>query len=382
MKYLHLILLLGLGFTITVQAQDVDDDMYFVSSKKKAKKASSKTSAQNVVPVKVVKPVDSSNNAEADVDYHTGQLRDVDDYNRRGNTASNGQVVAKLVNDTLYVYSNDSTGQQTTYAYGSESEQNENYYGDDNYYEDDYVYTSRLGRYHRVHFIDPWYWDYCYGWYDPWYDPWYGWYAPYYRHGYYSWYDWGWHHSPSWGFGWSYPSYYHHPNHHGGDFAHRPHVTYRNGGRQSNPYANQNNRILNSSYLSRNGHNSLVSRNNMSSRQGGIRNNTDRPINNNRDNRTSISRYRDSNSSISREGNNVVRSERSVSRMENSSRNYNQPSRNTESYRSSTPSRNSSTGGGFSSGSHGGGLGGGSHGGGFSGGGGSRGGVGSHGGRR
>ena len=47
---------------------------------------------------------------------------------------------------------------------------------------DDYTYASRLGRYHRVVFVDPWYWDYCYGWYDPWYDPWYGWYAPYYRH--------------------------------------------------------------------------------------------------------------------------------------------------------------------------------------------------------
>ena len=217
MKWYLFSLLMFWGVTVTVNAQDVDDDdMYFVSSKKKAaKKATSNSAAQNVVPVKVVKPVQDS---ESEADYHTGQLRDVDDYNRRGN--SNSQVVARLVNDTLYVTTLDSTNQEQTYVYGKEKDGK--YYEDENYYEDDYTYALRLGRYHRVVFVDPWYWDYCYGWYDPWYDPWYGWYAPYYRHGYYSWYDWGWgwHYRYTWGYPGYYHGYYHHPHYYGGGEGH------------------------------------------------------------------------------------------------------------------------------------------------------------------
>ena len=127
MKLLHLFLLFVFGLTVSVQAQDIDDDMYFVSNKKKATKSTVKTQKNYTTSTFATKTDTAEDDAEANADYHTGQLRDVDDYNRRGNKASNGQVVAKLVNDTLYVYSNDST-EQKTYVYGEESESNGKYY--------------------------------------------------------------------------------------------------------------------------------------------------------------------------------------------------------------------------------------------------------------
>jgi hypothetical protein len=335
-----------LGITINVNAQDIDDDMYFVSSKKKAaKKASSKSSSQNVVPVKVVKPV--YDNDDANVDFHTGQLRDVDDYNRRGN--SNGQVVTRLVNDTLYVTTLDSTQQQQTYVYGNANDGKGKYYEDDNYYEDDYTYAYRLGRYHSVHFVDPWYWDYCYGWYDPWYDPWYGWYAPYYRHGYYSWYDWGWgwHYYPS--YSWSYPGYHnHYPIYHGGVYHHSVNPAYRYGGQSSKSYSSRGNRTYNS-----------VSRSNRTSTEGRVNVTRDRNLRNGSE--------RSESTRGSRNGY-TPRTDRSNSRTE-SSRTYNQSSRSNDSYRSSSSSsRSSSSGGSFGGGSFGGGSRGGSFGGGGGGG--------------
>ena len=105
MKWYFPILLMFLSITVSVYAQDVDDDMYFVSSKKKVTKTTPKSAYQNVVPQKVLeqKVVRPAEVSSADVDFHTGELRDVDDYNRRGN--NNSQVVARLVNDTLYVTS-------------------------------------------------------------------------------------------------------------------------------------------------------------------------------------------------------------------------------------------------------------------------------------
>lgn len=336
MKPFFFSLMMLLGISASVYSQDFDDDMYFVSSKKKT----SKTSNTNVVSSKIAKQAEID--SYSDVDYHTGQLRDVDDYNRRGN-AVNGQVIARLVNDTLYITSLDSTDQQQTYVYGNEEGGSSNYYEDENYYDDDYYYASRLGKYHSVHFVDPWYWDYCYGWYDPWYDPWYGWYAPYFRHGYYSWYDWGWgwHHYPTWGISWSYPVYYHGPVYHSGNITYRPaNVTYRDGGRRMGGYVSRGNRT--------------------STPQGNIRTNGNGLVSS-----------RGSRNSLPREGYSP-RSERSTSRIETSTRNNNRTSSSSDSYRSSSSSRSSSIGSGFGGGSRGG-----SFGGGFSGGsrGGSGGGV-------
>ena len=349
MKWYFPILLMFLSITVSVYAQDVDDDMYFVSSKKKATKTTSKSAYQNVVPQKVSdqKVVRPAEDRKADVDFHTGELRDVDDYNRRGN---NTQVVARLVNDTLYVTSLDSTNQEQTYVYGKEKDEKGRYNNDENYYEDDYTYTSRLGRYHCVHFIDPWYWDYCYGWYDPWYDPWYGWYAPYYRYGYYSWCDWGWHYRTSWGwyhshpygYGWSYPGYYHH-GYYRPVYAHRPpNPAYRNGGQRAGAYTGRSNSI--------------------SRRNGDVRSDVNRSVS---------SRGTRTNTVSTREGY-TPRSQRNTSRTETSSRSY-QNTRSNDSYRSSSSSsRSSSSSGSFGGASRGGSFGGG----GFGGGGGSFGGGG------
>jgi len=355
MKFLYLFLLSVLGLSATVHAQDIDDDMYFVSSKKKAAKSAAKTVKNKTAYSDVSRMVTSDEYDDANVDYHSGQLRNVDDYNRRGNAVSNGQVVAKLVNDTLYVFTNDSTSQKT-YVYGSENKSDSIYYDDENSYYDDYVLTSRLGRYHSVHFIDPWYWDYCYGWYDPWYDPWYGWYAPYYRHGYYSWYDWGWHYRPSWSYTWG--GYIHHPpyHHHGGISHHPTNLPYRYGGQRMAGYASRGNRT-GMTVPSRSDRNSVSTRGNVSSRQGNVRSTTER-------------------NTISRSDRGISRGERGSSRTESVSRTY-------ESSRSSSSSsRSSSYGGGFGGGSRGGSFGGGSFGGGSRGGGFGGGGGGARGGRR
>ena len=194
-KMIFLMAILALPFAIYAQ----NDDMYFVSSKKKSankektveNKSSARRSASPWADVE-------------DADFHTGKLRDVDEYNRRGNR----QVIARLDGDTLYVHSPDSL-EQKEYLVRYE----ENYAVDDPYI-DDYYYSARLSRYHGFYHFDPFMWDICYGWYDPWYDPWYGWYGPYYRHGWYSWSTWGWgwghchlgwHHGwgPGWHHGWA-----------------------------------------------------------------------------------------------------------------------------------------------------------------------------------
>ena len=214
-------LIVLLSVPLVFNAQTVDDDMYFVPSKNKVtetkttvSKTTQPTTRQTLrVPVSRVDTV---------ADYHTGALRDVDDYNRRGT-----KMAARLEGDTLYL---DNVDERETPAYRDYDHQG--YYDDYGYYDDDYIYSSRLMRYRGYHFYDPFMWDFCYGWYDPWYDPWYGWYGPYYRHGFYSWYDWGWgwHHRPGWDLGWYHGWYpggyygYHYPHHRG--------YIYSNGGRR------------------------------------------------------------------------------------------------------------------------------------------------------
>lgn len=191
---LFLMAILALPFAIYAQ----NDDMYFVSSKKKSEKASKENRSRRA---------EASPWADTEeADYHTGSLRDVDEYNRRG--ASQRQVLARLEGDTLYVDSPDTLDQK---EYLVRYEDN---YAVDEPYNDDFYFSTRLSRYHGFYHYDPFMWDICYGWYDPWYDPWYGWYGPYYRHGWYSWYSWGWgwghchlgwHHGwgPGWHHGWA-----------------------------------------------------------------------------------------------------------------------------------------------------------------------------------
>lgn len=195
------------------------DDMYFVPSKKADKKK-----VETVEPVrsrtaaKVSSPAsEDADIVEEEVDYHSGALRDVDEYNRRG---AGRQVLARLDGDTLYVQSQDTLPER---QYVLRYQEEDNYA--DSEFRDDYYYANRLYRYHGIYYRDPFMWDVCFGWYDPWYDPWYGWYGPYYRFGWCAWDSWGWgwgYHYPGWCHGWG------HGWHHGWEPT--PHRPYRPGG--------------------------------------------------------------------------------------------------------------------------------------------------------
>ena len=199
-----MVAILALPFAIYAQ----NDDMYFVSSKKNTAKKALRQSE------KTASPWDGMEEA----DYSTGDLRDVDEYNRRGN--SQRKVLARLEGDTLYVDSPDSL-QQKEYLVRYADD-----YAVDQSYNDDYYFSARLSRYHGFYHYDPFMWDICYGWYDPWYDPWYGWYGPYYRHGWYSWCHWG------WGYGHCHLGWYHGwgPGWHNGWAPAAPPRTHRPGG--------------------------------------------------------------------------------------------------------------------------------------------------------
>ena len=213
---LFTLLLLSL---VCLSAHAQDDDMYSFSSKKKTKNTT--TAVQ-----KKTSPSTYDEEGDANADYHTGKLRDVDEYNRRGPSQKGSTQSYRLSGDTLYVFSAPSQDAEECYEEGY----SDGY--DDGYRDGDFTYTSRLVRYRGFCLSDPYYWDY-YGWHGPWY----GWHSPYF----YSSIGWnGW--SLSWGWGYPYYSgwYYggHHPHHYSGGYygghgTHRPTAASRNIGRQS-----------------------------------------------------------------------------------------------------------------------------------------------------
>ena len=171
-----LLMLLAVCFSASAQ----DDDMYSFSSKKKTQQSAYTTTRQ-------VTPDYSDDEGDANADYHTGQLRDVDEYNRRGPAQQGDNPSYRLGGDTLLVENAPAGSSLSGYDAGY----------DDGYYDGlvdgDFYYTSRLARYRSFRLYDPYVWDYCYGWYDPWYDPWYGgWHHPHYYGGYYHG-GYGWH---------------------------------------------------------------------------------------------------------------------------------------------------------------------------------------------
>ena len=136
---------------LCLNAYAQDDDMYFLSSKKAQKKAT-KT-------VQVRLATDFEDEGDAYADYHTGQLRDVDEYNRRYSTQPDSTLSYQLKGDTLYVSTSPAQGESYNEGYS------DGYY--DGLSDGDFTYTSRLARYRGFCLSDPYYWDY-YGWYDPW----------------------------------------------------------------------------------------------------------------------------------------------------------------------------------------------------------------------
>lgn len=169
-------LVLGL-MPLSMTAQD--DDMYFVPSK------------QDVQPtVYSVHPTSA---------YNSGNIRDVDEYNRRGGSyyepittdsagndivnfdAVRGVYPDSLTNDTLLPYEDFELTRQMSRWDGYEPT-----------YMDGYRDGSRDSWMLGWH--SPWYYSSFYPWYDAWYDPWYGyhgWYGRYYGWygSYYGWYD-------------------------------------------------------------------------------------------------------------------------------------------------------------------------------------------------
>lgn len=189
-----------------------DDDMYFVPKKK------SKT--ENVQRQEQPKSSSATlrsylgQQADGTEDYHSGALRDVDEYNRRGGTGRSITIVTET--DTFQVDES-----QLTLNEDGQYVLSKGYSGVDEepaYLDDDYSYTSRLSRFHGfvtplVTIYDPWY-------YDPWYyDSWY--YRPW-RYGYHGWGGY---------YGWYDPWYYGHYGWGGYYGWHHPHVSYAGGGR-------------------------------------------------------------------------------------------------------------------------------------------------------
>ena len=164
-------IVLGLSlFCLVSSGVRAQDDMYFVPKKVDKTEVAEERSVVRAIP-----------------------MRDVDEYNRRGQFSSQYQSVDL---DTLYsdVIIMDTASVDTTtenalavddfdYAYDPQ---------------DDYTYSRRLSRYDDYYWHDPWY----YGWYG--YGPyWYG--SPYWYAGlWYAPWFYGWHRP----WGWYYPSYW------------------------------------------------------------------------------------------------------------------------------------------------------------------------------
>lgn len=167
-------IVLGLSlFCLVSSGVRAQDDMYFVPKKVDKTEVAEERSVVRAIP-----------------------MRDVDEYNRRGQFSSQYQSVDL---DTLYsdVIIMDTASVDTTTENALAVNDFEYAYDP----QDDYTYSRRLSRYDDYYWHDPWYYGwygygpYWYGspywyagwWYDPWYDPWfYGWHRPW--GWYYSWY--------------------------------------------------------------------------------------------------------------------------------------------------------------------------------------------------
>ncbi|MCD8292259.1 MAG: hypothetical protein LUC23_00635, partial [Prevotellaceae bacterium] len=160
MKKFVLLSIVTLCLPWTLTAQSTDDDLYFTPSKKKVT-----VTEQNVNPAETETAIDEEETALPPSDYtptdnvstivvrdRNGNVRDVDEYNRRyDNINSNFSVQ----NDTLYIddkgYS-DVPGEWVNGFDGSD---------------DDYEYAMRIIRFrnprYAISISSPLYWDVVYG---------------------------------------------------------------------------------------------------------------------------------------------------------------------------------------------------------------------------
>ena len=113
-----------LSVPLVLNAQTVDDDMYFVPGKSKTTESKSTVSSSAQTPPRRQTLRVPMDRVDTVADYHTGALRDVDDYNRRG-----AKMSARLQGDTLYL---DSIDERRAPAYRD--------YDDQGYYDDSEEY--------------------------------------------------------------------------------------------------------------------------------------------------------------------------------------------------------------------------------------------------
>ena len=180
-------LLTALSFFFAANTLAQDDDMYFTP-----KKGSASAATRHIRESEVTEAYDYQQGYDADANtvYHSGSIRDVDEYNRRYRASD-----TYTSND-----GNDVIGQDSVLVSREDYENS--------------MKMKRFDGYNNVTLIvndpwyyDPWYYDPFY-WHSRWYDPWYySYYDPWhYGHGWYGY--WGGYHS--WGFGYTWHS---HPVH-------------------------------------------------------------------------------------------------------------------------------------------------------------------------
>lgn len=255
MKKIVFLSLVALCLPWTLAAQSVDDDLYYVPTKKKEKVTQNeqkKVQTAETVVVKSDAPTTvyaGKGNTTVVVRDRKGRTRDVDEYNRRYDSRD---YAFSQENDTLYIDEKPYDGLDGEWVNGFDGSQ------------DDYEYATRIIRFRNPRYAisvsSPLYWDVVYGlnswdwnvytdglyayafptftnrlWWDWRYNSYgWGWGYPYYGWGWNSWY------TPGWSFGWSWGGWYaggwwgphHHPHHPGwypgnGHFGHGPIYTDR-----------------------------------------------------------------------------------------------------------------------------------------------------------
>ncbi len=300
MKKMILVSLMTLCLPALTMAQSAGDDLYFIPKKKKAKVVAPQKERSTTVyaapgSTVVIKDV-------------KGNVRDVDEYNRRYTSRDN---TFSLENDTLYIEEKPYS-ERGEWVNGFEGSQS------------DYEYAMRIVRFRNPRYAipvsSPLYWDVVYGAYPSWdwnvYDDgmyayifptytnrlWWNWrfnypYGP-------SWsFSWGWHspwyynswHSPHYWGGWwgHHPNpHFHHPHyypHHSGGYWGGGHGWYGSSKRNPGIHAGRYTNNYGSASANRQNYlnNGSNNRNNRSNYTGGSR----------QDNRNSANAYRNRNSS-------------------------------------------------------------------------------------
>ena len=155
MKKFLFTLMAVLALPIVLQAQLVDDDLYFVPSKKKTEKKETKVKVETASPVRVETPttvVTSNAKSTVVVRDRSKNTRDVDAYNRRYDSKD---YTFSSANDTLYIEERPDSDLDGEWVSGFDGSA------------DDYEYATRIIRFRNPRYAvpvsSPLYFDIVYG---------------------------------------------------------------------------------------------------------------------------------------------------------------------------------------------------------------------------